>query len=196
VGQASAGLLIGDYTSFTPTMQNTLMQFCYNKSIPKGFENGVHGFLFSGTKAVPVINIPSFHMNILVASMDLGFECGLDARMYMNFTEASTKIGIGMMAFAHAYFVLESSFCTTISAEARQEIFVGGLYDHAAGTFDFHGCGSLSINGGLEQCIGAFGVCGPCLSAKIEKSLMLNMSLSSSNGVYGISVGSGNCSDK
>lgn len=196
VGQASAGLLIGDYTSFTPTMQNTLMQFCYNKSIPKGFENGVHGFLFSGTKAVPVINIPSFHMNILVASMDLGFECGLDARMYMNFTEASTKIGIGMMAFAHAYFVLESSFCTTISAEARQEIFVGGLYDHAAGTFDFHGCGSLSINGGLEQCIGAFGVCGPCLSAKVEKSLILNMSLSSSNGIYGISVGSGNCSDK
>jgi len=195
IGKTNAGILLGDYPSFTSAMQSTLMQFCYNKNVPCDYKNGVHGFFFSGTKTVPIVNIPNVHMNILVASMDLGFECGVDARMYMNFTNASTTIGMGAMAFAHAYFVLESCFCTSISAEARAELLVEGLYDTGTKSFDLHGCGSVSIDGDLEQCIGAFGCCSPsCLSASVKKSLKVEMSLSSQNGIHGLSVGTGDCS--
>jgi hypothetical protein len=195
IGGTNAGILIGDYPKFTSGMQNTLMQFCYNKNIPCDYiSSGVHGFFLSGTKSVPIVNIPDIHLDILVASMALGFDCGVDARMYMNFTDQSTKVGVGAMAYAHAYFVLESSFCTTMSAEATQELLIGGTYDFATKSFDFQGCGSLSIKGSIEQCIGALGVCGGCVSASVEQSLKIELSLGSSNGIHGLSVGIGNCS--
>ncbi len=195
IGTANAGILIGDYPQFTPAMQNTLMQFCYNKNVPCDYKtSGIHGFFLSGTKSVPVVNIPNIHLNILVASMDLGFDCGVDARMYMNFTNQSTLVGFGAMAYAHAYFALESCFCTSISADLRQELFVGGLFDFKAKSFNFTGCGSISISGQLEQCIGAFGLCGPCISAGVSQSLKLEMSVGSSSGIHGLSVGIGNCS--
>lgn len=195
IGTANAGILIGDYPQFTTGMQNTLMQFCYNKNVPCDYKtSGVHGFFLSGTKSVPIVNIPNIHLNILVASMDLGFDCGVDARVYMNFTNQSTLVGIGAMAYAHAYFVLESCFCTSISADLRQELLVGGLFDFKSNSFDFKGCGSISISGQLEQCIGAFGLCGPCISAGVNQSLKLEMSVGSSSGIHGLSVGIGNCS--
>ena len=193
MGTLSAGIMFGDYNSFPGDMQSKLMQFAYNKNIPCDFQKGVHGFFITGMKTLP-LSIPEYNLDLGITSIHLGAEAGLDARIYMNFNDGGAVFGAGAMVFAHAYFSLDSYFCTSITADARAELLVTAEYHTDTKTLSGTACGSVSVKGSVEQCIGAFGLCGPCLSASIKESLKVELSVDTDQGFHGFSIGTGDCS--
>ncbi len=193
IGNLQAGILIGDYGLMPPDLSQKIMQYAYNKNIPTAFQNHVSGMFLTGRKSLPIIDIPDVNINLWVVSARLGVEAGLDARMWMGFDKTGAEFGIGAMAFAHAYFIASSITCTNLSADARAELGATGMYNTGTGTFSIGGCGSFSLAARVEQCLGAFGVCGPCIGVTLQKSVKVDILLDSS-GNTDLSFGFGNCS--
>lgn len=198
LGTMAAGMLIGDYHQMAPDVTQTLMQYAYNKNIPSSFQSGVSGFFFTGQKDVPIINIPNFEVNLGVLSAGLGLSVGLDARIWMGFNGSGNEYGIGAMAFAHAWLSASSLTCTKLSADARAEVGVEGIYQSNTGTFTASGCGSFSIGGSIKQCFPtpcfSDGICCEgCGGIGINQGIRVNMLLDS-NGNTSLDFGFGNCS--
>lgn len=193
IGTIQAGAMFGNYPSISGDAKNTLMQFAYNKNVPATFANGIGGFFITGTKMFP-IEIPKTKIDLKVVSVAFGAEVGADARVWMNFAGPGTSFGIGTMVFAHAYFVCKSMICTSFGADARAELGMQGDYNTASGTFSLEGCGSFTVSGYGEQCVGAFDACiQPCVDLGFEKSIKVILLLNSSGGAS-IDLGLGNCS--
>jgi hypothetical protein len=197
-GTMAAGMLLGDYHQMAPNVTQTLMQFAYNKNVPAAFQTGVSGFLFIGQKTVPVINIPDFDMDLGIITVSLGLAVGLDARFWMSFSGDGNEYGIGAMAFAHAWLTAESITCTKLTAEARAELGMEGVYQSKTGIFTAKGCGSFSIGGSVKQCIPtpclSDGICCEgCFGTGINLAIMVNMLLDS-KGNTSLDFAYGNCS--
>lgn len=194
IGTIKAGLLIGDYKSFPPTMQSTLMQFAYNKNIPCDIQvNGISGFFFTGQKTLP-ISIPSMDINVGIFALTFGAECGLDARLYMNFTGNGSVYGMGAMVFAHAWLTLESVTCSSASAEAKVEMKLDVEYNTTTKTLLGKSCASIGISGSISQGVLSFSGCTEIASFSVGKAVHLDLSIDNS-GFKGFSFGDGNCSD-
>jgi hypothetical protein len=198
IGTMAAGLLIGDYHQMAPQVTQTLMQYAYNKNVPAAFQNGISGFMFIGQKTIPVINIPDFDLDLGIISVSLGLAVGLDARLWMSFSGSGNEYGIGAMAFAHAWLTASSLTCTKLTAEARAELGIEGIYQTSTGIFTAKGCGSFSIGGSVKQCIPtpclSDGICCEgCTGVGINPAIMVNMLLDS-KGNTSLDFGFGNCS--
>ena len=191
IGEISAGLIVGDSDYLAPDVTDNIMQFAYDKNVPPTIKNGVSGLFFTGQKVLPIINIPDFSINLAgIVKASLGAKAGLDARFWMNFDSGGDEFGIGVMAFAHAYFRGGVAITgTSISADARAELGVKGLYQTKTKTFYLKGCGSISISGSVEQCVPVLG----CIGAGFSKALKLNLEFDSS-GKKDLSFGFGSCS--
>jgi hypothetical protein len=196
-GDMAAGMLIGDYKIMAPDVVQTLMQFAYNKNVPSAFKTGVSGFFFTGRKDVPIINIPSFEINLGVLDASLGLTAGLDGRLWMGFQGSGNEYGIGAMAFVHAWFKASSITCTKLSAEARVEMGAAGMYQSNTGIFTAAGCGSFTIGGSASQCFPTpcwDGICCEgCIGGGISKGIRLDL-LFDSKGNTSLDFGFGNCS--
>lgn len=197
IGKFSAGILIGDYNTMPDEVAQKLMQYAYNKNLPPGFQKGISGFFFTGMKTLP-ISVPDVSINLVIIKVSFGVEAGMDARLWMNFSGGGAEIGIGVMAFVHAYLKGEAITCTKFYADARVEIGVEGLYNTKTGVFAIKGCGSFMISGGIEQCFPypcfSDGVCcGGCGSVAASTGFKLDLMLDS-DGNSDASFGVGNCS--
>ena len=197
LGDIAAGMLIGDYHQMAPGVVQTLMQFAYDKTIPSSFQNGISGFFLTGQKNVPVINIPDFEINLGILDARLGLSAGLDGRIWMGFDGSGTELGIGAMAFAHAWFSASSITCTKLSAEARAELGAKGIYQSNTGTFTLQGCGSFTISGSASQCIPTpclDGICCEgCVGGGVSKGIKVDLTFDS-KGNTSLDFGFGNCS--
>jgi hypothetical protein len=198
IGNMSVGMLMGDYRIMTPYAVQKVMQFAYNKNVPQAFASGVSGFFITGKKDVPIINIPSFEINLGVINGGLGLTAGLDARLWMGFDGSGNEYGIGAMAFIHAWFKASSIACTFLTAEARVELGATGVYNSSTGVFTAAGCGSFTIGGSVRQCFPtpcwSRGLCcTSCIGGSISQGIRLDM-LFDSNGNTSMDFGFGNCS--
>lgn len=198
LGEMSAGLLIGDYNYMPGHVSNKLMFYAYNKNVPASFKSGVSGFFFTGEKDVPIINIPDFDIDLGFFAASLGAKAGLDARLWMGFSGSGNEYGIGAMAFAYAYFKASSITCTKLSAEARAEMGLQGIYNTGNGTFSLKGCGSITIGGSMEQCFPtpclSDGICCTgCIGGGVSEGIKVDLLLDS-QGNTDLSFGFGNCS--
>jgi hypothetical protein len=198
LGTLSAGMLIGDYHQMAPQVTQKLVEYSYNKNIPAGFQSGISGFLFVGQKTVPIINIPSFNLNLGVLSAGMGLEVGMDARLWMSFNGSGNEYGIGAMAFAHAWLSASSITCTKLRADARAEVGVQGVYQSNTGVFTATGCGSFSIGGSIEQCFPtpcwSDGICCEyCGGISVNQGIKVDILLDS-NGNTSLDFGFGSCS--
>ncbi len=197
LGNMAAGMLLGDYHQMAPEVVQTLMQFAYDKTVPSSFTSGISGFFFTGQKDVPVINIPDFNIDLGILSASLGLSAGLDGRLWMGFDGSGTEIGIGAMAFAHAWFSASSITCTKLSAEARAELGAKGIYQTNTGVFTVKGCGSFTISGSAQQCFPTpcwDGICCTgCIGGGISKGIKVDL-LFDSSGNTSLDFGFGNCS--
>jgi hypothetical protein len=145
-----------------------------------------------------VFNIPNFDVNLGVISASLGLSVGMGARLWMSFNGSGNEYGIGAMAFAHAWLSASSLTCTKLSADARAELGVEGVYQSSTGTFTASGCGSFSIGGSIKQCFPtpclSDGICCEgCGGIGISEGIRVNMLLDS-NGNTSLDFGFGNCS--
>mgnify|MGYP003513155536 FL=1 len=197
LGQFSAGILFGDYNTMPGEVSQKLMQYAYNKNLPQSFQKGISGFFFTGMKTLP-ISVPNVDINLVIIKVSFGVEAGLDARLWMNFADGGAELGIGVMAFAHAYLKGKAITCTKFYADARVEIGVTGIYNTSSGVFTLKGCGSFTISGGIEQCFPypcfSDGVCcGGCGSVSASTGFKLDLLLDS-DGNTDMSFGVGNCS--
>ena len=197
-GNMSVGMLMGDYRIMTPYASQKVMQFAYNKNVPQTIASGVSGFFITGKKDVPIINIPSFEINLGLVNAKLGVTAGLDARLWMGFDGSGNEYGFGAMAFVHAYFKATSITCTQLSAEARVELGATGIYQSNTGIFTAAGCGSFTIGGSVKQCFPtpcwSRGVCCTnCIGAGISQGIRLDL-LFDSKGNTSMDFGFGNCS--
>ena len=163
------------------------------KIYPVIFKNGIHGFFFTGQKSPP-ITIPNLDLELGVMKLKFGGECGVDARVYMNFSNGGAVLGIGAMAFAHAWFTLTSITCTTIDADGRAELLLEGEYNTATKVVSGHGCASVHIMGNIQQCFPALVGCVGCLDLKIDNSVKIDLGINSS-GFNNFSFSTGNCSN-
>lgn len=148
-------------------------------------------------KTLP-ISVPNVDINLVIIKVSFGVEAGLDARLWMNFADGGAELGIGVMAFAHAYLKGKAITCTKFYADARVEIGVTGIYNTSSGVFTLKGCGSFMISGGIEQCFPypcfSDGVCcGGCGSVSASTGFKLDLLLDS-DGNTDMSFGVGNCS--
>jgi len=195
-GEISVGLIVGDSDHLPQDVKSRIMQYAYDKNVPATIENGVSGLFVTGQKALPIINIPDWSIDLGVVSASIGAKAGLDARVWMNFDESNgDEYGIGAMVFAVAYLNGSSSFCTNIHAEGKAELGVKGYYQTSTGNFSMDGCGSMSVGGRIKQCFPIpFVSCANCVSWGITKGIKVNMGFDSS-GKNNISFGFGNCSD-
>ena len=198
IGGMSAGLLIGDYNYMPADVSQQLMQYAYDKNVPASFKNGISGFFFTGEKDLPVINIPDYSISLGVLNANFGVKAGLDARMWMDFSQNGNEYGIGAMAFAHAYFNASSITCTKLSAEARAELGIKGIYTTANGAFTLKGCGSFTVGGSASQCFPtpclSDGICCEgCIGGGVSQGIKVNLLLDS-KGNTDFSFGFGNCS--
>ncbi len=198
IGGMSAGLLIGDYNHIPADASQQLMQYAYDKTVPPSFKNGISGFFFTGEKDLPVINIPDYSISLGVLNASFGVKTGLDARMWMDFSQNGNEYGIGAMAFAHAYFSATSITCTKLSADARAELGIKGVYSTSTGAFTLNGCGSFTIGGSASQCFPtpclSDGICcEACIGGGVSQSIKVNLLLDS-KGNTDLSFGFGNCS--
>jgi hypothetical protein len=85
-----------------------------------------------------------------------------------------------------------------LSAEARAELGIEGVYQTSTGIFTAKGCGSFSIGGSVKQCIPtpclSDGICCEgCTGVGIQPAIMVNMLLDS-KGNTSLDFGFGNCS--
>ncbi len=198
LGDMSAGMLIGDYSSMPTDVSTTLMQFAYDKEVPPSFKNGISGFFFTGMKTLPVINVPDYSIDLGVISASFGAKAGLDARLWMDFSQSGNQYGIGAMVFAHAYLTGASITCTKFGADARAELGMKGIYNSSSGTFSLKGCGSFTIQGTIEQCFPtpcwSDGICCEgCTGISKSTGIKVNLLLDS-GGNTDLSFGFGNCS--
>jgi hypothetical protein len=198
MGTFGAGMLIGDYHQMASNVTQKLVEYSYNKNIPAAFQTGVSGFFFVGQKDVPIVNIPDFDINLGIISASLGLSVGMDARLWMSFSGSGNEYGIGAMAFAHAWLSASSITCTKLSADARAEVGVEGVYQTNTGVFTATGCGSFSIGCSIEQCFPtpclSDGICceycgGISIGQGIKAMILLD-----SNGNTSLDFGFGNCS--
>jgi hypothetical protein len=194
-GNLKAGMLIGDYDVMPPDVASTLLQYAYDKHIPVSFQHGISGFFFTGRKNIPQLSIPDTGFSLGVVSAHLGGETGLDARVWMSFDGPGTELGIGAMGFVHAYFILSSITCTTVSGEVSAELGAKGILN-TNGQFDLQGCASISLAGELDQCVPTpsfSGIsCELCAGVSVQKSLKMIMSMGTSGA--NASLGLGTCS--
>ena len=165
LGNLQAGLLIGDYVIMTDHVAATLMSFAYDQNVPPSFQNGISGFFFTGRKSIPQFTVPHEEFDL----------------------------GIGVMAFINAHFLMSSVSCTSIAGEAAVELGAQGTLD-TAGNFDLSGCGSITVYGSVEQCVPTptldGGIdCELCAGFSIQKSLKVTMSMGTSGSSAGIGLG-------
>ena len=194
LGDIQAGIMIGDYGYMSPNVTNKVMQFAYNKNLPAAFKDHISGFFITGQKSLPVINVPDVSIDLWILSARLGIDAGLDARLWMGFDKSGTELGIGAMAFAHAYFIASSITCTNLSADARAELGAQGTYNTGTGTFTLSGCGSFSLAARIEQCFPTLVAgCEGCIGKTLSESVKVTMMFDSS-GKTDLSFGFGNCS--
>jgi len=193
LGDFQAGIMIGNYDVMPAGVTSKIMQFAYNKEIPKAFRNHISGMFITGRKTLP-ISIPDVSINLLILSVRLGVEAGLDARFWMGFDDSGNEYGIAAMAFAHAYFIASSITCTHLSADARAELGAKGTYNTGTGAFTIGGCGSITLSTRVEQCLPTLVAgCEGCIGKTFTESIKVNLSLDS-QGHTDLSFGFGNCS--
>lgn len=198
LGDMSAGILIGDYAIMPDSVSKKIMQFAYNKEVPRAFQRGISGLFFTGMKTLPGISIPETSINLGIINIHFGVEAGMDARLWVGFSDPGNEYGIGAMVFANAFLEGEAIICTEFSVKARAELGIKGVYSTSTGAFSLLGCGSLEMQGAIKQCIPypcfpkgkCCGICGEIRqSIRIKVNLLLD-----SNGNADLSFGFGNCS--
>lgn len=196
VGNIKSGIVIGDYKAFTPLMQQSVMEYAYNKTIPVPLMGGFSGFFFTGQKYIET-GIPDYDIPLLVGSVKFGAKAGLDARFWMNFDDGLV-FGFGAMAYARAWFYATSWFCTSLDFCLVGEMGAEGWFNASNGAFDLTGCGSIGLAAKVSQCTGAsiMGVdacIDPCLNIDISESLKIELGISSGKGLT-YNLGWGSCS--
>jgi len=85
-----------------------------------------------------------------------------------------------------------------LSADARAELGIKGMYSTSTGAFTLNGCGSFTIGGSASQCFPtpclSDGICcEACIGGSVSQSIKVNLSLDS-KGNTDLSFGFGNCS--
>lgn len=190
MGKFAAGLLIGNYSGSAPNVTPKLLQYAYNKNVPKGFEKGVNGFLFVGQKDIPGLNVPPTELSLFAVTVKFGVTAGLDARLWMDFSGDGTELGIGIMAFVNANISVDAITCTSLSAEAKAEIGITGTYQTNTGLFAIAGCASFKLSASGSQgippvpypCLDGF-CCPPAISIGGTYSVRVDLLMDSNKNM-------------
>ncbi|MFN8277423.1 MAG: hypothetical protein U0T84_08075 [Chitinophagales bacterium] len=187
IGDADVMGIFGNYNAY-PSFLSTGMGDM--KCLPSAFQSNVKGFLFQAGIHKQVVPEISFEIPA-VLSIGFGVDLGLTTRVWKSFG-AANQFGISLLAkgIAHANGSCEAT-CSDIGAEAVAELGISGVYNGTDGSYAVNGCGSVGFELKVSQCLGALGLCGPCVTLDSgHKDLGVNLTYNSNSGAdVGIQFG-------
>jgi hypothetical protein len=189
VGDADLMGVFGSYNSHPEFLTTGLGDV---KCLPSAFSTQVKGFLFQAGIHKQVVPDISFEIPALL-SVDFGVDVGLTTRIWRSFG-ASSQYGISLLAAANAHADGScDATCSDISASASAEIGISGVYNSSDGSYGLNGCASVGFELQVSQCLGALGICGPCLTIDSgHKDIGVNLTYSSGSGAD-VSINFGSC---
>lgn len=190
----SAGMIVGNYPSISPSLESRVTQNSYVHKLPKTYAQGIHGFFFTGRK--DIIPETSFGFDFTVVDFEVAASAGFDARLYANFGDQSQQIGLGAMAFGNAYAKITSGLCQISGNVDIQEGIKMTVTNNRSGmTFSGRACASATM--GVSATCGV----GPAAaSGSVSVNFLAWLSLCTGNACqkqgidFGIQKGGGNCS--
>ncbi len=203
LGDFGAGLAIGDYNIINPkenknqVLLNNLSNNCYKKQIPSTFKAGFSGFMFSGARSIPGFSIPETSFTFPGGKAYLKGSTGINAMVYMNFTDAANLYGIGVIGHADVKLGLETLACASISGSLSAMLGLIGAYNSSSGVFNLDGCGGITVKGSVSlefpyPCLKLL-CCKGLKNISISESLKAEMTISSANPAPKFDLGFGEC---
>ena len=142
----ATGMLIGNYRNINPVLEARVTEVSISRKLPNTIRNnGIRGFYMAGRK--DIIEEISFGVNFVVADFEVGVRAGLEARLYANFGEQETELGIGAMVFAHAYAKLSLLGCSIGgSVDGQLGAKVAFKLANSSPSFTAAACASVRFN--------------------------------------------------
>lgn len=153
-GDIEAGILIGDYINMPDSVKSTILKYAYNQSLPEGFDKKISGFFITGEVPFNFL-FPSIDLNLVIITLKVGAEAGIDARIWMSFGEGSTQFGFGAMAFLHIYATggMDIGFVSIcFSGDLRVELGLEAIIYLSNPRFTLNGCASIELAACVEVC--------------------------------------------
>ncbi len=179
VGAADVMGIFGNYSKYPEYLATGVGDI---KCLPSAFTGQVNGFMFQAGIHKQVVPGVSFEIPTLL-SVDFGVDLGLTTRVWRSFG-ASSQYGISLLAKGHAYASGScEATCSTISADADAQVGISGVYNPGDGSYGVTGCASVGFEMNVSQCLGALGLCGPCVTVPSgHKDVAIKVSYSKANG--------------
>ncbi len=142
------GFLVGVYPTISPSLESRVTQHSYVHRLPEPImADGISGFFLTGKK--DILRPTSVGINFAIVDFEIGASAGMDARLYANFGDDATSIGLGVMAFADAYARLSVLGTCGISGSAAANVGIKASYvNSAAGSsLSAAACASVAVAG-------------------------------------------------
>ncbi len=153
IANLKAGLVIGNYPSFSASLKQTLLQYSPTAN-PCKFKSGISGFYMLAGK--PLIN-KSWSQGFGPVGGSIRVNVGLEADFLMNFSEGSTTIYTGAGIYGLAKAELSSITCTDIYGEVDIRGRVeGGIFQNQ---LQLNGQISTGFKVKLEQGVPSYDGC-------------------------------------
>jgi hypothetical protein len=149
-GPVRMAILFGDYPRIEPFVKEEFAKASYKKSLPAAFENSISGFLMSGSAEFPLL-IPTFHANLVLATIDVGDNAGLDTRIWCSFDGPGTEFGIGNIGYVHIWAILQSIICTEMGGDVSIDVGYQGTYNTSTHKISLDACTSISLKAWIAQ---------------------------------------------
>lgn len=149
-GPVRMAILFGDYPRIEPFVKEEFAKASYKKSLPAAFENSISGFLMSGSAEFPLL-IPTFHADLVLATIEVGDNAGLDTRIWCSFDGPGTEFGIGNIGYVHVWAILQSIVCTEMGGDVSMDVGYQGTYNTATHKISLDACTSISLKAWIAQ---------------------------------------------